>query len=374
MNPEDIHAFAKKEIRSSLVRRYKNHEFSRDLWKKMADKGLFRFLVPSKFGGSGHGPGELVKAIQAFMTGGHDLGLCLSWLDHLLIHTHVIARFGTPRQKEKYLPGLVSGERIGALAASEPGTGANPVKMSSHAERQNGTYRILGEKIFITNGPIADFVIVLARTGPLPGKEGISAFLMDTSTQGFRVKKRMDFGFLNTSPHGELAFDGCLLPEENLLGKLGDGHVRISRAVFAWERFLLLVALSAHFGALFHHLIREMPIGSDSRSDELGRTIASAHVTLEGLGELAGQLACEVLGRNDLDRRLTERLLYLGQGFHQWRNLLEQILRHAPSPLSPTLSILLKDAKLMDINQQLIKLQLDRVSREVIQRARQERN
>ena len=369
MHLEDIQAFAQKEVRTSLTHRYENHVFSRDLWKKMADKGLFRFLIPSEYGGSGQGPDELVRAIEDFLLGGHDLGLCLSWLDHLLIHTHVIARFGTPGQKERYLPGLVTGERIGAMAASEPGTGANPAKMKASAERNNGIYTIRGEKIFITNGPIADVVIVLARTGPLPGKEGISAFIMDTSTPGFRVKNEMDFGFLNTSPHGELSFDNCLVPAENLLGKQGDGHVRISRAVFAWERYLLLVALSAHFRALFQQLLRNVSKTSDALTSEVLNEIARAHVTLEGLGDTAGRLACEVLHRNDLDRRLTERLLYLGHGFNQVRKRLHKIFEQASVPEKPTLSILFKDIKLMDVNQRLIALQLERVARELLQRA-----
>jgi alkylation response protein AidB-like acyl-CoA dehydrogenase len=198
-----------------------------------------------------------------------------------MIHTLVIHRFGSPDQKKQYLPALVQGDLIGALAASEPGTGANPVMMQSTGEKANGHYTIRGHKIFITNGPVADLVIVLARTGPLPGKEGISAFLLETSTPGFEVKQVMDFGFLNTSPHGELVFHDCRVPSQNLLGRIGEGHLGISRAVFAWERYVLLVALAAHFRTLLDRLIREArrPAGSRSRATE--RELATAHVVLE---------------------------------------------------------------------------------------------
>jgi len=369
-----IRSFAEKKVRSTLIQRYEKREFSRDLWVEMAEEGLFRFLVPAEYGGAEGGPEALVEAVDAFLLGGHDLGLCLSWLDHLLIHTHVIARFGSPEHKDRFLPTLVRGARIGALAASEPGTGANPSKMKARAEKVNGTYRIWGEKIFITNGPVADFVIVLARTESRPGKEGISAFLVETSSPGFQVRKQMDFGFLNTSPHGELVFEDCRVPEENLLGGLGEGHVRISRAVFAWERYLLLVAITTHFRLLFRHTLKELLVEQDSLPDALRREIALMHVTLEGLGDMARGLACEVLGRADLDQRLHERLLYMGSAISRWRNQLDRLVQGVPNPvMSPLLSILFQDTRLLTVNQRLTAMQLDRVAHRVLQSAREEK-
>jgi hypothetical protein len=333
----------------------------------MAEIGLFRFLIPEEYGGSDEGPEALLEAIDAFVLGGHDLGLCLSWLDHLIIHTHVIARFGTPGQQRRYLPGLALGDRIGALSASEPETGANPSMMKTTAAKENGSYRIQGQKIFITNGPVADLVIVLARTGPTPGKEGISAFLVDTSTPGFSVKEQMDFGFLQTSPHGVLVFDGCLVPAENLLGSLGDGHVRISRAVFGWERFLLLVALAAHFRALLDIITEQVPRPPDVVPGEFRREIALAHVSLGTLRELAGQLACEVLGRTSLDQRLHERLLFLSNAFTQWWDLFERIHQRVQAEIEFPLTILIKDARLLHINRRLYDLQMDRVALRVLE-------
>ena len=171
---EGVYTFAKNEVFSTLSDRYESRRFSRGLWRKMAEAGLFGFLVPTRYGGSSQGPEAFVEAIEAFLLGGQDLGLCLSWLDHILIHTLVISRFGSEEQRERHLPALVSGERIGALAASEPDTGAHPDRMKARAEWQDGTYRIDGHKIFITNGPVADSIIVLARTGPGAGKEGMA--------------------------------------------------------------------------------------------------------------------------------------------------------------------------------------------------------
>jgi alkylation response protein AidB-like acyl-CoA dehydrogenase len=368
VSPEEVYNFAKREVFPSLADRYEKREFSRGLWKKMAEAGLFGFLIPSRYGGSEQGPEDLVESIEAFIHGGQDLGLCLAWLDHLLIHSHVIARFGSEKQREKYLPALVVGDRVGALAASEPETGANPVKMKAQAERQEDTYRIHGHKIFITNGPVADVIIVLARTGPAPGKEGISAFLVDTATPGFRVKNEMDFGFLHTSPHGELLFEGCLVPAENLLGSLGDGHVRISRAVFGWERFMGVVTLAAHFRSILDQTVRLVTASGASLDQGTRNLVGELHITLEGLGEFAKGLACDVLDRNDLDLRLTERLLFLVRLLTQWWEQLEPLRERLGENPDFPLGILLKDARLLHVNSGLYELQTARISEELLKR------
>jgi alkylation response protein AidB-like acyl-CoA dehydrogenase len=368
MTPQEVYTFARKEVFPTLAVRYESRQFSRDLWKKMAGAGLFGFLIPTRYGGSGQGPEALVEAIEAFVLGGQDLGLCLSWLDHLLIHSHVIARFGSEQQRERTLPGLVTGERVGALAASEPETGANPVKMKARAERQDGTYRIHGHKLFITNGPVADLIIVLARTGPAPGKESISAFLMDTTTPGFRVKKEMDFGFLHTSPHGELLFDGCVVPAENLLGNLGDGHVRISRAVFGWERFMGMVILTAHFRLILDGMLRLMADRGAPPDGEARSLVAELHITLEGLREFSKGLACEVLDRTDLDARLTERLLFTAGLLRDWWDRFQQLRKGVSEIPAFPLGILLKDAQLLNVGSQLYDIQKARVAERLLER------
>lgn len=361
MSPGGIYTFAEQEVFRTLADRYENRRFSRGLWKKMAGAGLFGFLVPGRYGGSGEGPEAFVEAVEAFLLGGRDLGLCLSWLDHLLIHSLVIARFGSEEQRTRHLPDLVAGERIGALAASEPGTGANPAKMNSRAERLNGRYRIDAHKIFITNGPVADSIILLARTGPAPGKEGISAFLVDTSSPGFRVKREMDLGFLHTSPHGELLFQGCVVPEEDLLGGLGNGHVRISRAVFGWERFLGTVILTAHFRLILDQVVRLMADKGVDPDPAVRKLTAELHISLEGLREFSRGLACEVLRRTDLDTRLTNHLLFamrlLKEAWDQLQLLRETALATPPFPLG----ILLKDARLLEVSRTLYELQTARV-------------
>lgn len=374
MTPEKIRAFAEAEVLPTLADRYENRRFSRDLWKKMAEAGLFGFLIPPQYGGSGRGPEDFVDAVEAFLEGGSDLGLCLSWIDHLLIHSHVISRFGSEDQRKRFLPALVHGDRIGALAASEPGTGANPVEMKSRAEETDGSFRIHGHKIFITNGPVADFIIVLARTGPETGKRGISAFVVDSASPGFRVRNEMDFGFLHTSPHGELLFEDCAVPAENLLGSLGDGHVRISRAVFAWERFLAMTALTAHFGLILDQILRVMTGGGKGPDGETRKPLAELHITLEGLRECVKGWACEVLGGTTLDARLTERLLFSADLLKGCRDQVRQLVEGVPWARAFPLGILLRDARLLDVGGHLYELQKDRALEGLLRRIGREEN
>ena len=368
MRPEEVQEFARQEILPSLVSRYEGREFSRELWRKMGRAGLFGLLVPEEYGGSGGRPEELVSAIEAFVTGGQDLGLCLSWIVHLLIHTRVIASFGTPEQKSRYLPALVMGECVGALAASEPGTGADPVKMRARAEAEDGCFRIRAHKIYITNGSVADVVIVLARTGEQPTRENISAFLVERSTPGFRCEQQMDLGYLNTSPHGELVFDDCRVPANCLLGRPGDGHRRISRAVFGWERYLVTVGMATSFRLLLDRAVAflgmEKGPGTGAGGD-LSEQIAGFHIHLEALREMARGLAAEVLVRFDLDGRLLERLLFLGGSLAEWWDRFLEFFERASVPRVIPVAILINDARLLRVNQRLRSLQMKRLAESI---------
>ena len=242
------------------------------------------------------------------------------------------------------------------------------MKMKARAERQNGTYLIHAHKLFITNGPVADLIIVLARTGPAAGKKGISAFLVDTASPGFRVVKEMDFGFLHTSPHGELLFENCTVPAENLVGELGDGHIRISRAVFGWERFLIMVTLTAHFRLILDGTLRIMTARGIPADGETKRLVAELHIALEGVREFSRGLACEVLDRTDLNARLTERLLFLGGLLRDWWGRFRQLREGVSEIPAFPLGILLKDARLLDVGSQVYEIQKARVADKLLER------
>jgi alkylation response protein AidB-like acyl-CoA dehydrogenase len=205
----------------------------------------------------------------------------------------------------------------------------------------------------------------------VPGKEGISAFLLETASPGFRVKKEMDFGFLHTSPHGELLFEDCPVPAENLLGRIGEGHVRISRAVFGWERFMGLVTLGAHFRLILDQTIRLLAGSGVPLDEKIKKLVAELHITLEGLREFSKNMACEVLGRTNLDTRLNERLLFAVGLLTQWWERFEE-LRQGLSETPPfPLGILLKDARLLGVNRNLYALQTARVAEALINKGGQ---
>ena len=178
----------------------------------------------------------------------------------------------------------------------------------------------------------------------------------------------MDFGFLHTSPHGELLFEDCPVPAENLLGNLGDGHMRVSRAVFGWERFLGTVTIVAHFRLILDQMIRLMA-DSSAEPDPATRTLAAElHIMLTGLREFSRGLACEVLQRTDLDMRLTKHLLFtvrlLTECWDQLQRLRETVVTTPPFPLG----ILLKDARLLEVNRSLYQLQTARVFEDLLKK------
>lgn len=370
---DPIQAFAGQEVLPSLEDRYRSRAFPRDLWRKMAGQGLFRMMLPEAEGGLGEKPEELVRAVEGFVAGGRDLGLCLSWLVHLLIHTRAIALFGTEAQRGRYLPRLVSGEWVGALAASEPETGADPRRMRSRAMEENGAFRLSGRKTFVTNGPVADLVIVLAPLGAHRGPETVTAFLVEASTPGFS-RKPMDLGYLNTSPHGEILLEDCRLPAEAMLGRPGDGHARISRAVFGWERYLVTVGMAAAFRSLLDRaarwLAQEPDLGAGGQEDAGSREIARLHVALEAFREMAWGLAAEVLSRTELNRRLLERLLFLGEGLSDWWDRFSSLANRCGLPKDFPVGILMNDARILSVNQRLRSFQLDRIALSILENAR----
>ena len=244
---EEVREFASTRIIGTLERRYREGVFSRELWHEMCEIGLLGFTVPESEGGSGGTPELLSDCLYEFAREGRDLGLTLSWITHLGLCVKSIERYGTPRQREKYLRRLVSGEWVGATAISEPDTGAHPGGIRSRAVRRDGGYTLSGRKVYTTNGPVADLLVVVAATGDLPdGNKELTSFLVEASAPGFSAEY-MDIGFLRTSPHGELRFEDIELPEDSVLGRPGEGHSEASRSALARERSCVYAAMAGFF-------------------------------------------------------------------------------------------------------------------------------
>ncbi|MDQ3951869.1 MAG: acyl-CoA dehydrogenase family protein [Actinomycetota bacterium] len=217
--------------------------FDRDVWDALGDFGLLGLPVPEEYGGSGADVVTTCLALEALAEGGHDSGVGLSVGAHVTIGTVPIWLHGTEEQKRKYLPDLCSGARIGAMAITEPEAGSDAAAIKTRAVRDGGDWVIDGSKIFITNGSIADSVIVIAVTDPdaAPG-QGVSAFIVERGTPGFSVGRDLDKMGTRSSPLSLLHFDECRVPGDALLGAEGAALWQVAFECFDWERCVMIAS------------------------------------------------------------------------------------------------------------------------------------
>ena len=229
-----------------MIQRDKDEAFSRDLWDKCAKFGIHGLPIPQEYGGGGADVLTTVCGLEALGYGCKDNGLLFTINAHMWSSEIPILSFGTEKQKQHYLPKLVSGEWVGVHAMTEPTSGSDAYAMRSRAERKGDRYIINGSKTFITNAPMADMVIVFANLDPSKGKAGVTGFIVDKGTPGFTISKKLHKMGLRTSPMAELALVDVEVPVENLLGKEGGGSA-IFTASMEWERICIM---SAKLGAM----------------------------------------------------------------------------------------------------------------------------
>ena len=233
---ESARRFSDKEIAPRAAAIDRENQFPRDLWPKMGELGLHGITAPEEYGGLGLGYLEHCVAIEEVSRGSASVGLSYGAHSNLCINQ--IVRNGDAAQKAHYLPKLVSGEHVGALAMSEPGAGSDVVSMTTRADRKGDRFVLNGAKMWITNGPIADTLIVYAKTDPAAGARGISAFLIEKGFKGFRTGTKLDKLGMRGSDTSELIFEDCEVPEQNLLGDLGRG-VGVLMSGLDYERAVL---------------------------------------------------------------------------------------------------------------------------------------
>ena len=233
---DTVRAFTSDEIAPIAAEIDKSNEFPRDLWPKLGALGLHGITVEEEFGGSGLGYLEHVVAMEEVSRGSAAIGL--SYGAHSNLCVNQIRRNGTAEQKHRYLPKLISGEHVGALAMSEPGAGSDVVSMKLKAEKKGDLYVLNGTKFWITNGPCADVMVIYAKTDPAAGPRGITAFLVEKGFKGFSTAQKLDKLGMRGSDTGELIFQDCEVPAENVLGEVGRG-VNVLMSGLDYERAVL---------------------------------------------------------------------------------------------------------------------------------------
>jgi alkylation response protein AidB-like acyl-CoA dehydrogenase len=244
---ENIVRFSRDVLNDGAAERDRDQRFSRDLWRKCGEIGIQGLPVPEQYGGSGVDPLTCAIALEALGYGCHDGGLVFSLCAHLLSCVVPIWQHGNEAQKKRFLPGLVNGTLIGVHAITEPDSGSDAFALRTKARRDNGGFRIHGTKTFISNGPVADVVIVFAMTDSDKGYHGgVTAFLVESGTRGFTAGPKFDKMGLRTSPIGELVFEDVYVPAEAVLGGVGVGAALFSSSM-DWERICLF---ASHVGTM----------------------------------------------------------------------------------------------------------------------------
>jgi isovaleryl-CoA dehydrogenase len=231
-----VQDFAKKEILPIAAEVDEKNEFPNELWKKLGDLGLLGVTVSEKYGGSNMGYLAHTIAMEEISRYSASIGLSYGAFSNLCVNQ--IYLNGNDEQRAKYLPKLVSGEHIGALAMSEPGAGSDVVSMKLHAEKRGDKYILNGNKMWITNGPDADTLVIYAKTDPEGGSKGITAFIVENTFPGFSTAQKLDKLGMRGSNTCELVFNDCEVPEENVLGEVGRG-VKVLMSGLDYERTVL---------------------------------------------------------------------------------------------------------------------------------------
>ena len=231
-----VRDFAQTEIAPRAAEIDRSDQFPMDLWQKMGQLGVLGITVPEQYGGANMGYLAHLIAMEEISRASASVGL--SYGAHSNLCVNQIKRNGTEAQKDKYLPKLISGEHVGALAMSEPGAGSDVISMKLRAEDKGGYYVLNGSKMWITNGPDADTLVVYAKTEPELGARGVTAFLVEKGMKGFSIAQKLDKLGMRGSHTGELVFQNVEVPTQNVLGAV-NGGAKVLMSGLDYERAVL---------------------------------------------------------------------------------------------------------------------------------------
>jgi isovaleryl-CoA dehydrogenase len=233
---ETVRSFAQTEIAPRAAEIDRSNEFPRDLWPRLGELGVLGITVEAEYGGTGLGYLAHVVAMEEISRASGSVGL--SYGAHSNLCVNQLRRWGTPEQRARYLPRLITGEHLGALAMSEPGAGSDVMGMRTHALLRGDHYVLNGNKMWITNGPTADVLIVYATIDPTAGTKGVTAFIIEKGMKGFTTAQKLDKLGMRGSDTCELVFQDCEVPVENVLAEVGTG-ARVLMSGLDYERVVL---------------------------------------------------------------------------------------------------------------------------------------
>ena len=233
---DTVSGFAQDKIAPRAAEIDRSNKFPRELWPQLGELGLLGITVEEEWGGAGMGYLAHCVAMEEISRASGAIGL--SYGAHSNLCVNQIRRNGTAEQKKRYLPKLISGEHVGALAMSEPNAGSDVVSMRTRADRKGDRYVLNGSKMWITNGPLAETLVVYAKTDPDAGHAGITAFIVERGFKGFSTGQKLDKLGMRGSDTGELVFEDCEVPADNVLGTVGNG-VNVLMSGLDYERAVL---------------------------------------------------------------------------------------------------------------------------------------